>query len=130
MFLTISFEFVALVGKEKDAVKGWVEDDRWYVRFILPRPKKNQKPAYYEVLSTELGNGFLPKVFPKHFAFRKIEVSTGSLDIHFLGNQIWIAESGGHFVYLSVGFLSQDIEYCNFNHPDRYYICVNLDHTQ
>lgn len=124
------FDFVAEVGIEKFPIKAYLAEERWHVRFILPMPKKDQKPGYYDVLSTALSEGFLPKVFPKDFRFRKLEVSTGSLDLLFIGNQIWIAESGGHFVYLSVPFLRSDVEYCNFNHPDRYFICVDLSHTR
>jgi len=46
-----------------------------------------------------------------------------------MGNQLWIAESGGPLVYLSIGKISLEsddvITRCHFSHPDRYFVCTD-----
>lgn len=62
-------------------------------------------------------------------------VSTETLDLFFTGNQIWIAEAAGPFMYLSLRSVDDEngnpstVSHCSFNHPDRTYVCVEKMHS-
>ncbi|CAL8118569.1 unnamed protein product [Orchesella dallaii] len=104
-------------------------------------------------LSIMDSNGFVNFDFPPSFQMTSVVLNVDTNDVFFLGNQLWIAEQGGPFVYVSLnGFQgakdndwictkqaasappppppatpppSDIIRECSFNHPDRTFICMN-----
>ncbi|ODM94859.1 Cation channel sperm-associated protein subunit beta [Orchesella cincta] len=97
--------------------------------FILPEPTELDFLGYPE-LHGLLGNGHLEFEFPPSFHMTKLVVNPEPLDVFFLGNQIWVSETGNPFAYISMPYVlnyygePSFIDSCSFNHPDRTYICV------
>lgn len=62
-------------------------------------------------------------------------VNPEALDIFYMGNQIWVAEAAGAFLYLSLPEVSDAagnrsiVSECSFNHPDRTFVCLEKSHS-